>query len=65
MILDIILLIILLIAIGGFTAGWRSGVALPASPVGIALVVIIVLLLLGLIGPHYLWGPAYAPPPVQ
>jgi NhaP-type Na+/H+ or K+/H+ antiporter len=62
MILDIILIILLLAVIGTFAGGWRSGTLPPASPAGIILVVLIIALLLGVIWPHFWYGPV-APPP--
>lgn len=57
MLLDILLILLILAALGGFGWGWHSGTVLPASPIGIVLVIIVVLLLVGLIGPHYWAGP--------
>lgn len=59
MILDVILVLLLLGAIGGFGYGWRGGGLPPASPLGILLVVVIILLLAGLVVPH-VWAP-YGP----
>lgn len=56
MLLDILLIILILAALGGFGWGWRSGTVLPASPIGILLVVVVILLIFGLLVPHY-WGP--------
>ena len=64
MILDILLLIIILACLGCFGFGWQTGVIAPASPVGIVLLVVVVLLFLGLIGPHF-WTPYPAPPTVR
>jgi hypothetical protein len=61
MILDLILLLFLIAALGGFGWGWHGGTFEPASPLGVILMLVIVLLLISLIWP-LLW-PHYPPPP--
>lgn len=64
MLLDILLLIVIVACLGGVGWGWHSGTVLPASPIGIILVIVVIALLFGLIGPHF-WGPYPAPPTVR
>jgi hypothetical protein len=52
MILDVVLIVLLIVVLGGGVAGWRGGIVGPDSPVAWVLAVVIILLVLGLILPH-------------
>ena len=56
MLLDVILIVLLLMVLGGYGWSWRDGGLSPASPLGILLVILIVFLIAGLIVPRVWLG---------